>query len=221
MAILDQFGTSLCLFLSSKGHPILHFFSTIHAFQSLSYRSTCSREREKQLSSEEAEMENSEGAQAIAFSEEQEALVVNSWNVMKQHAADTALSFFLKIFEIAPSATQLFSFLRDADVSLDKNPKLKAHAMAVFTMACESAAQLRKTGKVAVRETTLKKLGATHMNSGVIDEHFEVVKFALLETIKDAVPEMWCPEMKDAWGQAYDHLAAAMKEEMKLLSASV
>ncbi|RWW83600.1 hypothetical protein BHE74_00007883 [Ensete ventricosum] len=183
--------------------------------------STCSREREREAA-QEAEMENSEGgAQAIAFGEEQEALVVNSWNVMKQHAADTALSFFLKIFEIAPSATQLFSFLRDADVPLDKNPKLKAHAMAVFTMACESAAQLRKTGKVAVRETTLKKLGATHINSGVIDEHFEVVKFALLETIKDAVPEMWCPEMKDAWGQAYDHLAAAIKEEMKLLSTRV
>ncbi|CAL9089469.1 unnamed protein product [Musa textilis] len=171
--------------------------------------------------SKEAEMENSEGAEAIAFGEEQEAPVVNSWNAMKQHAAET--SVLDRIFEIAPSATQLFSFLRDADVPLDKNPKLKAHAMAVFTMACESAAQLRKTGKVAVRETSLKKLGATHMNSGVIEEHFEVTYShkSPEKTIKDAVPEMWCPAMKDAWGQAYDHLAAAMKEEMKLLSASV
>ena len=39
-----------------------------------------------------------------------------------------------RIFEIAPSATQLFSFLRDSNVSLDKNPKLKSHAMAVFAM---------------------------------------------------------------------------------------
>ncbi|KAF2531902.1 hypothetical protein F2Q70_00029576 [Brassica cretica] len=80
---------------------------------------------------------------------------------------------------------------------------------------CESAAQLRKTGKVTVKETTLKRLGANHSKYGVVDEHFEVTKYALLETIKEAVPEMWSPEMKSAWGQAYDHLVAAIKAEMK------
>lgn len=43
-----------------------------------------------------------------------------------------------------------------------------------------------------------------------------MVKFALLDTIKEAVPEMWSPEMKNAWGEAYDHLAAAIKKETKL-----
>jgi hemoglobin-like flavoprotein len=42
-----------------------------------------------------------------------------------------------------------------------------------------------------------------------------VTKFALLETIKEAVPEMWSPEMKSAWGEAYDQLVAAIKLEMK------
>ena len=48
----------------------------------------------------------------------------------------------------------------------------------------------------------------------------QVTRFALLDTIKDAVPEMWCPEMKSAWGQAYDHLVAAIKNEMKPLPTS-
>ena len=48
----------------------------------------------------------------------------------------------------------------------------------------------------------------------------QVVKSALLDTIKDAVPDMWCPEMKTAWGQAYDHLGAAIKAEMKPLPSS-
>lgn len=39
---------------------------------------------------------------------------------------------------------------------------------------CESAVQLRKAGKVTVRESTLKKLGATHLKYGVVNEHFEV-----------------------------------------------
>lgn len=47
-----------------------------------------------------------------------------------------------------------------------------------------------------------------------------MVRLALLDTIKHAVPEMWCPEMSAAWGEAYDHLAAALKEEMRLLSSS-
>nr|P23244.1 RecName: Full=Hemoglobin-2; AltName: Full=Hemoglobin II [Casuarina glauca]CAA37898.1 hemoglobin [Casuarina glauca] len=149
------------------------------------------------------------------FTEEQEALVVKSWSAMKPNAGELGLKFFLKIFEIAPSAQKLFSFLKDSNVPLERNPKLKSHAMSVFLMTCESAVQLRKAGKVTVRESSLKKLGASHFKHGVADEHFEVTKFALLETIKEAVPETWSPEMKNAWGEAYDKLVAAIKLEMK------
>ncbi|KAG7579300.1 Globin-like superfamily [Arabidopsis thaliana x Arabidopsis arenosa] len=151
----------------------------------------------------------------IVFTEEQEALVVKSWSVMKKNSAELGLKLFLKIFEIAPTTKKMFSFLRDSPIPAEQNPKLKPHAMAVFVMCCESATQLRKTGKVTVRETTLKRLGANHSKYGVVDEHFEVAKYALLETIKEAVPEMWSPEMKTAWGQAYDQLVAAIKAEMK------
>jgi hemoglobin-like flavoprotein len=44
----------------------------------------------------------------------------------------------------------------------------------------------------------------------------QVVKFALLDTIKEEVPaDMWSPAMKSAWSEAYDHLVAAIKQEMK------
>uniref|UniRef100_A0A0E0KAZ6 Globin domain-containing protein n=1 Tax=Oryza punctata TaxID=4537 RepID=A0A0E0KAZ6_ORYPU len=153
---------------------------------------------------------------AVRFTEEQEALVLKSWAIMKDDSANIGHRFFLKIFEVAPSARQLFSFLRNSDVPLEKNPKLKKHAMAVFVMTCEAAAQLRKTGRVTVRDTTIKRLGATHFKNGVSDAHFEVARFALLETIKDGIPaSMWSPEMKNAWGEAYEHLVAAIKEGMK------
>uniref|UniRef100_A0ACD5XDP5 Uncharacterized protein n=1 Tax=Avena sativa TaxID=4498 RepID=A0ACD5XDP5_AVESA len=153
---------------------------------------------------------------AVVFSEEQEALVLKSWAIMKKDSANLGLRFFLKIFEIAPSAKQMFPFLRDSDVPLETNPKLKTHAVSVFVMTCEAAAQLRKAGKITVRETTLKRLGGTHVKYGVADGHFEVTRFALLDTIKGAVPaDMWGPEMKTAWGEAYDQLVAAIKQEMK------
>ncbi|GER50404.1 non-symbiotic hemoglobin [Striga asiatica] len=152
---------------------------------------------------------------AILFTEEQEALVLKSWNLMKKDSGEWALKFFLKIFEIAPSAQNLFSFLKDSTVPLAQNPKLKAHAKTVLVMTCEAAVQLRTAGKVVVRDSTLKKLGAVHVKSGVVNEHFEVVKFSLLETIKEASGEMWSEEMKGAWSVAYDHLVAAIKNEMK------
>ncbi|XP_020552754.1 non-symbiotic hemoglobin 1 [Sesamum indicum] len=160
-------------------------------------------------------MKKSGRLEVKAFTEEQEALVTKSWNVMKKNAAELGLKFFLRIFEIAPSAKKLFTFLKDLDGPLEQNPKLKPHAMTVFVMTCESAVQLRRAGKVTVKDSTLKDLGATHFKYGVVDEHFEVTKYALLETIKEAVPEMWSLEMKTAWAEAYDQLAAAIKTEMK------
>lgn len=44
------------------------------------------------------------------------------------------LYLYSRIFEVAPSASQMFSFLRNSDVPLEKNPKLKTHAMSVFVM---------------------------------------------------------------------------------------
>ncbi|XP_038705940.1 hemoglobin-2-like isoform X2 [Tripterygium wilfordii] len=150
-----------------------------------------------------------------AFTEEQEALVVKSWKSMKKNAGELGLKFFLRIFEIAPSAKKLFTFLKDSDVPLEHNPKLKPHAITVFVMTCEAAVHLRKAGKVTVKESNLKDLGATHFKYGVVDEHYEVTKYALLETIKEAIPEMWSAEMKNAWAEAYDQLVAAIKSEMK------
>ncbi|WVZ02341.1 hypothetical protein V8G54_023147 [Vigna mungo] len=149
------------------------------------------------------------------FTEEQEALVVKSWAAMKKNAAEHSVKFFKKILEIAPAARPLFSFLKDSNVPLEENPKLKPHAMAVFVMTCDSAAQLRKAGKVTVRESNLKKLGASHFKAGVAPEHFEVTKMALSETVKEAVPEMWSEAMKNAWEEAHDQLADAIISEMK------
>lgn len=43
----------------------------------------------------------------------------------------------------------------------------------------------------------------------------QVVKEALLGTIKEAVGESWSDEMGGAWGEAYDQLAATIKTQME------
>ncbi|CAI9091227.1 OLC1v1026192C1 [Oldenlandia corymbosa var. corymbosa] len=156
----------------------------------------------------------------MGISEKQEALVKESWELMKQNVPQLSLRFFTLILEIAPAAKGMFSFLKDTDEIPENNPKLKAHAVRVFKMTCESAVQLREKGEVVVGDTTLKYLGSVHVKKGVIDPHFEVVKEALLRTIKEAMGESWSQEMNDAWGEAYDHLASAIKAEMHAEVAS-
>ncbi|XP_042015151.1 non-symbiotic hemoglobin 2-like isoform X2 [Salvia splendens] len=99
----------------------------------------------------------------VGFSEKQEALVKESWEVMKHDAPNLSLRFFTLILEIAPAAKGMFSFLKDSDEIPQNNPKLKAHAVKVFKMTCESAIQLHEKGEVVVADTTLRWLGAIHM----------------------------------------------------------
>ncbi|KAI3908301.1 hypothetical protein MKX01_027323 [Papaver californicum] len=149
------------------------------------------------------------------FTEKQEALVKESWELMKQNIPELSIRFFSTILEIAPQAKPMFSFLKDTDEIPQNNPKLKAHAMKVFKMTCESAVQLREKGEVVVADSTLSYLGTVHVKKGVIDPHFEVVKEALLRTLESGLGDKWNDEMKCAWSEAYDQLATAIKVEMK------
>lgn len=56
----------------------------------------------------------------------------------------------------------------------------------MLLQTCDTAVQLCKAGKVTVRESNLKKLGATtHVKTGVENEHFKVYKLLLWVSIVD------------------------------------
>ncbi|CAL0321233.1 unnamed protein product [Lupinus luteus] len=149
-----------------------------------------------------------------AFSERQEALVKSSWEELKENIPQLSLRFFTWISEIAPVAKNMFSFLKDSDEIPQNNPILQIHATKVFKLTYESAIQLREKGVVDV-DPTVKYLGSIHIKNGVTDPHFEVVKEALLKTIKEAIGEKWSDELSNAWEIAYDELADVIKKEMK------
>lgn len=48
----------------------------------------------------------------------------------------------------------------------------------------------------------------------------QIVKAAILYAIEMGVPQMWSPELKAAWGEAYDMIADALKAEMRAQRAS-
>ncbi|XP_002963458.2 hemoglobin-2 isoform X1 [Selaginella moellendorffii] len=151
---------------------------------------------------------------ASAESKSNAELVKDSWRVLKRDAGTHATAFFLKIFEIAPTAKQLFSFMRDSTVPAEANPHLKSHALVVFTMTCEAAILLGEDPTLAALRPKLLEMGHTHVVHKVIDEHFDVVKYALLETLKEALKDEWSPSMKAAWAEAYDAVTKIIKDEM-------
>ncbi|MCO5576885.1 hypothetical protein L7F22_030706 [Adiantum nelumboides] len=123
-----------------------------------------------------------------AFTETQEALVKDTWAVLKKDAGHHAMVLFNKVFEVAPSAKKLFSFLKDSDVPVEQNAKLKSHALKVFVIICEAATSLRQKGEVSTPGSTMKDMAHSHNMSGVVDEHYEVVKYCMLKTLEEGLP---------------------------------
>nr|GEU62970.1 non-symbiotic hemoglobin 2 [Tanacetum cinerariifolium] len=86
------------------------------------------------------------------FSEKQEALVKESWMVMKEDIPALSLYLYKMILEIA------FSFLKDTTELPQNNPKLKSHAVKVFKMVCEAAIQLREKGEVVILDKNTTRI---------------------------------------------------------------
>ncbi|KAJ1435813.1 Leghemeoglobin [Sesbania bispinosa] len=153
------------------------------------------------------------------FTERQQALVTSSWEELNLNFAHHSLRFFTLILEIAPATKNMFSFLRDHDEIPNNNTMLQYHAYRVFQLTYESAIQLREKRKV-ITDGTLKYLGSIHVRKGVTDLHFEVVKEALLKTMKEAMGDKWSEELSNAWEVAYGELAIAIKKAMKDIPSS-
>ncbi|XP_071706780.1 anaerobic nitrite reductase HB2-like [Rutidosis leptorrhynchoides] len=151
----------------------------------------------------------------MGFSEEQEALVKDSWEIVRHNISALSLYFFTQVLEMAPSAKGLFSFLKDTDEIPEDNPRVKSHAYIVFKMTCDAAIHLREKREVVISDFALKHLGSVHLQKGIVGPHFEVVKEAVLRTVEKGVGDKWSEEMKGAWTEAYDQLAAVIQNEMK------
>ncbi|KAJ1435820.1 Leghemeoglobin, iron-binding site [Sesbania bispinosa] len=128
----------------------------------------------------------------MGFTDKQEALVNASYEAFKKNLPGYSVLFYSFILEKAPAAKACFSFLKDYDGVPQNNPSLQAHAEKVFGLVRDSAAQLRATGTVVLADAGL---GSIHVQKGVIDSHFVVVKEALLKTLKEAFGGIWSEEV--------------------------
>jgi hemoglobin-like flavoprotein len=97
-------------------------------------------------------------------------LVQESWGLVEKDIDAHGVKFFMRIFEIAPGALQLFSF-RD-EPNLSKSPALQAHASTVMRTVGQAVAGLSDVKSLI---PVLQSLGAAHSKYGVQPEHFPIV----------------------------------------------
>eukprot|EP00961_Rhodomonas_salina_P268071 3622233-Rhodomonas_salina.1 len=95
--------------------------------------------------------------------------VRETWAMVEQKLESHAIKFFLKIFEIAPPALQLFSF-KD-EVPLEQSPGMKKHAIGVMKTVGDAVAGLTD---VKTLIPVLEALGGRHAQYGVQPEHFAI-----------------------------------------------
>eukprot|EP00245_Coleochaete_scutata_P007304 TRINITY_DN22499_c0_g1_i1.p1 TRINITY_DN22499_c0_g1~~TRINITY_DN22499_c0_g1_i1.p1 ORF type:complete len:161 (-),score=51.28 TRINITY_DN22499_c0_g1_i1:245-727(-) len=151
----------------------------------------------------------------MALTQEQSKLVGESWDVMKNNMEIHGVQLFKNIFEIAPEAKGLFSFIKDDGSPVEDNPTLRKHATNVFKTAGETMIKFGEKGEMDALQPTLEALGARHFNYGVQPEHFAVVGQALLKTLEDGFGDKLTPELRAAWAQAYGEVAIMMKSGLE------
>lgn len=133
-------------------------------------------------------------------------LVQETWKLVEQELDAHAVQFFLRIFEIAPPALQLFSF-KD-ETPLAESPGLKKHATGVLNTVGTAVAGLSDVEKLV---PVLEALGGRHATYGVQREHFAIVGQALLWTLEQGLGDRWTAEVEAAWAQTYATVQSIME----------
>jgi hemoglobin-like flavoprotein len=85
---------------------------------------------------------------------------------------------------------------------------LRRQGMLLMQMIGVAVANL---GRADMRVPAVEALGRRHVGYGVEKRHYDVVGQALLDTLARGLGTALTPEVREAWGAAYDLLATTMK----------
>ena len=125
------------------------------------------------------------------------ALVRSSWQQVLPIKDTAAQLFYGRLFDLDPSLRGMFK----GDM-VEQGRKL----MAMINTVVNS---LDKLGPIL---ETIEEMGRRHVAYGVTEAHYDTVGSALIWTLGKGLGEQFTPAVKDAWVEAYDTLASAMKQ---------
>jgi hemoglobin-like flavoprotein len=127
----------------------------------------------------------------------QRALVKSTFEELRPIPKGAGLTFYGRLFELDPALRPLFG------------DNLENQAAMFVTALSVSVLGLVEQGFVP---TSVRELGARHERYGVEETSYATFGEALLWTLGQLLGERFTPEVRGAWAEAYETLAAAMKQ---------
>jgi hemoglobin-like flavoprotein len=124
-------------------------------------------------------------------------LIRTTWAQVVPIADQAAALFYQRLFEIDPSARDLF---RATDMVQQRKKLLQVLGIAVSSL--DNLGALVKT---------VEDLGRRHAGYGVKDEHYDSVGAALLWTLQQGLGSAWTAEVAAAWTEVYSLLSGIMR----------
>jgi len=128
----------------------------------------------------------------------QKKLIQDTWAQVAPTAGQAATIFYLRLFEIDPSARALF---RTTDMAQQRKKLIQI--LSVATSSLDNLGALSKT---------VEDLGRRHAGYGVKDAHYDSVGIALLWTLEQGLGSAWTPEVAAAWKEVYGLLSGIMRQ---------
>ncbi len=131
------------------------------------------------------------------MNERQRALIKSSFERLRPIPKSAGLMFYDRLFQLDSSLRPLFS------ENLENQAAMFATALNVAVLG------LVEDGFVP---PSISALGARHADYGVTEPSFQTFGAAFLWTLERHLGEHFTPEVREAWSDAYESLAAAVKQ---------
>ncbi|MFT4047389.1 MAG: globin family protein [Solimonas sp.] len=125
----------------------------------------------------------------------QVAMVQASWQQVLPIRRQAAALFYGRLFSLDPSLRALF------------HTPIAEQGDKLINMIDAAVGKLDRLDQLL---PVVHALGARHQGYGVQPEHYATVGDALLWTLEQGLGETFTGELREAWGEVYSALAAAM-----------
>jgi hemoglobin-like flavoprotein len=131
-------------------------------------------------------------------------LLRKSFPHVEPKAQIAVISFYRRLFELAPHLRPLFR----TGIEEQSSKYVEMLSLAVSL-----------TDRPAILQTEMRQLGARHVIYGVEDHHYDVVVRALMEMVADVLGSEFRPAVRAVWQEFFDMIADAMKQGAAIFHA--
>ena len=119
-----------------------------------------------------------------------------TFSLLEPHAGNAGLAFYRNLFNSAPSLRPLFQ----SSIELQARKLMEALSYTIATLEQPEALL-----------PVLEAMGRRHVSYGVVDEHYDIVIQAMLQTFAQMLEAKFSSEARDAWEEALFFVARVMK----------